>query len=50
MHRFHGVATRYLDSYLGWFRTLDRSPTTGLLPAPLLALALGSRSATLNAN
>ena len=46
IRRFHGVATRYLDSYLGWFRTLDRSPTTGLLPASLLALALGSRSVT----
>jgi len=23
MHRFHGVATKYLDSYLGWRRTLE---------------------------
>jgi transposase-like protein len=59
IRRFHGVATRYLDSYLGWFRTLDRSADTsylgwfrtldrsadtGLLPASLLSLALGHRS------
>lgn len=41
MRRFHGVATKYLDSYLGWFRTLDRSATTGLIPASFLALACG---------
>ena len=23
LHRFHGVATGYLDNYLGWFRALD---------------------------
>lgn len=23
MERFHGVATKYLDNYLGWFRFLD---------------------------
>jgi hypothetical protein len=23
MGRFHGVATKYLESYLGWFRFLD---------------------------
>lgn len=44
IRRFHGVATKYLDSYLGWFRTLDRSATSGLLPASLLGLSLGSRS------
>jgi transposase-like protein len=44
MRRFHGVATKYLDSYLGWFRTLDRSATTGLSPASWLALASGQRS------
>ena len=41
MRRFHGVATSYLASYLGWFRALDRSAPTGLQPAHLLALALG---------
>jgi len=24
MHRFNGVATKYLDSYLGWWRMIDR--------------------------
>lgn len=43
IRRFHGMATRYLDSYLGWFRTLDRSTTTGLPPASLLGLALGCK-------
>jgi hypothetical protein len=23
MDRFHGVATKYLENYLGWFRFLD---------------------------
>lgn len=40
IRRFQGVATKYLDSYLGWFRALDRSTTTGLQPASLLALAV----------
>jgi hypothetical protein len=44
IRRFHGVATKYLDSYLGWFRTLDRSTTSGLPPASLLGLALGCRA------
>ena len=25
MHRFHGVATRYLANYLGWRRLIERS-------------------------
>lgn len=40
MRRFHGVATRYLDSYLGWFRTIDRARGSSLKPASLLALAV----------
>jgi hypothetical protein len=24
MHRFHGVATKYLENYLGWRRWLER--------------------------
>ena len=36
MARFHGVATSYLENYLGWFRALDRQKT-----APMLALAAG---------
>ena len=41
IRRFHGVATKYLDSYLGWFRAIDRSGPTGLQPASFLASALG---------
>ena len=41
MRRFKGVATRYMDSYLGWFRTIDRSPLTGLKPAQWLTMAVG---------
>jgi hypothetical protein len=33
MQRFKGVATKYLDAYLGWFRMLDRSGPAGLQPA-----------------
>lgn len=42
MRRFHGVATHYLENYLGWFRALDRTPHTPARPAQLLTLALGS--------
>lgn len=41
IRRFHGVATKYLDSYLGWFRTIDRSGPAGLQPASFLASAVG---------
>jgi transposase-like protein len=41
VRRFRGIATRYLDSYLGWFRAIDRSPTSGSTPASWLAMALG---------
>jgi hypothetical protein len=40
IHRFHGVSTRYLDSYLGWFRAIDRTRGAGLNPASLLASAV----------
>lgn len=40
IRRFHGVATKYLDSYLGWFRTVDRSGPTGLQPSSFLASAV----------
>jgi transposase-like protein len=40
LRRFKGVSTRYLDSYLGWFRALDRSPGFAPKPASLLALAV----------
>ncbi len=41
MRRFNGVATAYLENYLGWFRALDRMPRNPAQPAQLLALALG---------
>lgn len=40
LRRFKGVATRYLENYLGWFRALDRSPGFNPEPASLLALAV----------
>ena len=40
IRRFRGVATRYLDSYLGWFRAIDRTRGTGLIPASFLASAV----------
>ena len=39
--RFHGVATAYLENYLGWFRALDRASKHRQKSAPMLALALG---------
>ena len=42
MQRFQGVATKYLESYLDWFRAIDRT-TSGLLnPSLLLAQAAGN--------
>ena len=40
MRRFHGVATKYLDSYLGWHRTNDREGDT-LGARRMLAAAWG---------
>lgn len=40
IRRFRGVATHYLDSYLGWFRAIDRTRGVGLNPASLLASAV----------
>lgn len=40
LRRFKGVATKYLANYLGWFRTLDRSPGFTPEPASLQALAV----------
>lgn len=42
MQRFHGVATKYLASYLGWFRAFDRFSPTASQPASWLVLAVGS--------
>jgi len=36
MKHFNGVATKYLESYLGWMRLLDREKN--LTPAQLLGL------------
>jgi transposase-like protein len=41
MHRFRGVATSYLESYLGWFRALDRARRSRNQVPPMLRLALG---------
>lgn len=38
--RFKGVATKYLASYLGWFRMLDAAPNKAPKPASVLALAI----------
>jgi transposase-like protein len=40
MRRFNGVATKYLDSYLGWHRTNDREGNT-LCASRMLAAAWG---------
>jgi transposase-like protein len=40
MRRFNGVATKYLDSYLGWFRALDRSITSDWNSQRFLQLAV----------
>lgn len=46
LQHFHGVSTKYLDSYLGWFRALDRSGKNSLNPALLLACAAGYGNST----
>jgi len=40
LDRFHGVATKYLDHYLGWFRMLD-SLGEQITPNHLLVAAVG---------
>jgi len=42
VRRFNGVATSYLENYLGWFRALDRTPRTPSQPAQLFNLAIGA--------
>ena len=39
--KFKGVATSYLESYLGWFRARDRASKGRLKTVPMLALAVG---------
>lgn len=41
LRRFRGVATDHLESYLGWFRALERASKRRQKSAPMLALALG---------
>ena len=41
VQRFRGVATRYLPSYLGWFRALERQHSNRPKPHQWLALAIG---------
>ncbi len=42
MQRFHGVATKYLASYLGWFRAMDRFGSATSQPLAWLTLAVRS--------
>lgn len=42
MQRFRGVATKYLASYLGWFRAKDRFGAAASQPARWLAMAVHS--------
>lgn len=41
MRRFNGVATGYLENYLGWFRALDQPASLPFKPASWLASPLG---------
>lgn len=41
MRRFRGVATAYLENYLGWFRALELTKAEPRRPACLLRLAAG---------
>jgi transposase-like protein len=41
LSRFHGVASSYLPSYLGWFRAIDRFRHLPANPSRMLALNLG---------
>ena len=41
LRRFNGVASSYLNHYLGWFRALERFKPASLTPPALLALAIG---------
>ncbi len=44
VQKIRGVVTCYLDSYLGWFRALDREKGNGLKPQQWLAMAIGETS------
>ena len=40
MHRFKGIATRYLANYRGWLRAIDRSADIASDPSLFLTLAV----------
>ena len=44
VQKIRGVVTCYLDSYLGWFRALDREKGNGLKPQQWLAMAISERA------
>lgn len=46
INHFRGVATCYLENYLGWFRALDRVPGGGPSPEQWLIMALGEPQPT----
>jgi transposase-like protein len=48
MGRFNGVATRYLQNYLGWRRTLERAPEPSAAKTWLLAAAQPTPTANAN--
>ena len=39
IRHFHGISTKYLESYLGWMRMLDRE--SELTPQKVLAMSAG---------
>ena len=41
MHRFKGVATSNLESYLAWLRAIDRASRSRNQGPPMLKLVLG---------
>ena len=40
LRRFNGVATAYLENYLGWIRHMERTTRTPAQPARMLSLAI----------
>jgi hypothetical protein len=49
MRHFNGIATKYLESYLGWRRMIDHK--SGLTPQEVLAMSAGRVDvSTFNAN
>lgn len=44
MRRFHGVAIRYVESYLGWRRIIIERATDFLSPQSILFATLGFKN------